>query len=199
MEANTAGPGPPRPIFKQLRSERLLLRPYRLDDAPALYEAIAESRDHLRPWESFANAFQSVEETEAWILRQNAHWRAYDWFYLGMWHQAQERFLGGLWLGPRGLKGWQSAAFELAYWLRVSELGQGYATEGVQTLINYAFEVLGAQRLELSIDARNERSLALARRLGFEEEGQLRRLALEREGILVDDIMFVLVPMNQPS
>ena len=194
MAVKTSGLKAPRPIFEELRSERLLLRPYRLDDAPALYEAIAESRDHLRPWESFANAFQTVEETQNWILRQRAHWQVYDWFYIGMWHQLQERYLGGVWLGPLGLNGWQMPAFELAYWLRVSELGQGYATEGVRLLMDYALEVLGAQRLELSIDARNERSLALARRLGFKEEGRLRRLALEREGLLVDDITLSFVP-----
>jgi ribosomal-protein-serine acetyltransferase len=115
-----------------------------------------------------------------------------------MWHRLGTRYLGGLWLGPLGLNGWQIPAFELAYWLRLSALGQGYATEGVRLLANYAFEVLGAQRLALSIDARNERSLALARRLGFKEESHLRRLALEREGILVDDLIFALVPGNLP-
>ena len=197
MAVKTSGINAPRPIFEELRSERLLLRPYRLEDAPALYEAIAESREHLRPWESFANAFQTVEETQNWILRQREHWEVYDWFYIGMWYQLQERYLGGLWLGPLGLNGWQIPAFELAYWLRVSALGQGYATEGVGLLMDYTIEVLGAQRLQLSIDARNERSLALARRLGFKEEGHLRRLALEREGILVDDITFTFVP-NHP-
>ena len=197
MTSHAIGLKAPRPIFEELRSGRLLLRSYRLEDAPALYEAIAESRDHLRPWESFANAFQTVEETQNWILRQREHWEVYDWFYIGMWHQLRERYLGGLWLGPLGLNGWQIPAFELAYWLRVSALGQGYATEGVRLLMDYAVEVLGTQRLELSIDARNERSLALARRLGFKEEGRLRHLALEREGILVDDITFAFVP-NHP-
>jgi RimJ/RimL family protein N-acetyltransferase len=194
MAVKTSGLKAPGSIFEELRSERLLLRPYRLEDAPALYEAIAESREHLRPWESFANAFQTVEETQNWILRQREHWQVYDWFYIGMWSQIQEHYLGGLWLGPLGLNGWQIPAFELAYWLRVSALGQGYATEGVRLLMDYAIEVLGAQRLELTIDARNERSLALARRLGFKEEGRLRRLALEREGVLVDDITLSFVP-----
>lgn len=186
-------------MFEELRSERLLLRPYRLGDAPALYEAIDESREHLRPWESFANAFQTVDNTRDWIIRQRNHWRANDWFYIGMWRLANQRYLGGLWLGPRTQNGQKVPAFELAYWLRESELGQGYATEGVRLLVDYAFEELGAQHVELSIDARNERSLALARRLGFVEAGRLRHLALDREGILIDDIFFSLIPSDRPA
>jgi RimJ/RimL family protein N-acetyltransferase len=115
-----------------------------------------------------------------------------------MWQPANQRYLGGLWLGPRSQNGRRLPAYELAYWLRVSELGQGYATEGVRLLVDYAFEVLGAQIVELSIDARNERSLALARRLGFVEAGRLRHLAMDREGILVDDIFFSLIPNDRP-
>src|SRR5262245_5976891 len=124
MHTPIPGLGRRGPMFEELRSERLLLRPYRFNDAPALYEAIAESRDHLRPWESFANGFQTIEETQEWILRQRAHWHARDWFYIGVWRQANSRYLGGLWLGPSGEDGWQIPAFELAYWLRVSELKQ---------------------------------------------------------------------------
>ena len=39
MAVKTSGLKAPGSIFEELRSERLLLRPYRLEDAPALYEA----------------------------------------------------------------------------------------------------------------------------------------------------------------
>src|SRR5690242_7787303 len=37
-----------QPMFETLHTERLVLRPYRLDDAEARWQAIEESRDHLR-------------------------------------------------------------------------------------------------------------------------------------------------------
>ena len=43
------------PLFDELRGERVVVRPYRSEDAPALHEAVAESRDHLRPWLLFAD------------------------------------------------------------------------------------------------------------------------------------------------
>jgi len=48
------------PLFEELRGERVLVRPYRESDAQALFEAVAESRDHLRPWLPFADAHQST-------------------------------------------------------------------------------------------------------------------------------------------
>ena len=60
------------PLFEELRGERVIVRPYRESDAPALQEAVAESRDHLRPWMPFADEHQSVEESRNWIIHQIA-------------------------------------------------------------------------------------------------------------------------------
>jgi ribosomal-protein-serine acetyltransferase len=46
------------PLFEELRGERVLVRPYQESDAQALFEAVAESRDHLRPWLPFADTHQ---------------------------------------------------------------------------------------------------------------------------------------------
>lgn len=186
-----------RPMFDHLRGPRVVLRPYQLDDALALFEAISESRDHLRPWESFADAFQTLDETRDWILQQTAHWLLREWFYIGIWQQEPSRYLGGLWLGPRGgAAGWRIPAFELAYWLRVTAVGQGYVTESIHVLLAYAFDDLGAQRVELGIDAKNARSIAVAERLGFVLEGRLRNIAREDDGTLVDDLMFAVTPTD---
>ena len=62
------------PLFEELRGERVLVRPYRESDAQALFEAVAESRDHLRPWLPFADTHQSAEESRDWIIHQVANW-----------------------------------------------------------------------------------------------------------------------------
>jgi RimJ/RimL family protein N-acetyltransferase len=84
----------------------------------------------------------------------------------------------------------------MAYWVRQSAVGQGYATEGVRLLTDYAFRSLGVQRVELGIDAKNARSVALARRCGFIEEGRLRHTGIEDDGMLVDNLIFALVPTD---
>jgi RimJ/RimL family protein N-acetyltransferase len=185
-----------RPMVEELHGDRVLLRAYRLDDATALQEAIAESRDQLRPWESFAEDFQTSEETRDWIIHRTANWLLRERFTLAMWQRETGRYLGQVELWPRGPQGWDIPAFEMAYWVRQSEVGHGYATEGVRLLADHAFDVLGAQRVELGIDAKNARSVALARRCGFVQEGLLRHTGIEDDGTLVDNLIFALVPTD---
>jgi len=185
-----------RPIAEELHGARVLLRRYHREDAPSLQEAVAESRDQLRLWESFGDAFQTLAETEDWIIRRTASWLLRQRLSLGMWESQSGRYLGQLELWPRGPAGWAIPAFELAYWVRQSEQGKGYATEGVRLLTDYAFQSLGAQRVELGIDAKNVRSIAVARRCGFVLEGCLRHTGIEEDGVLVDNLIFALIPAD---
>ncbi len=54
-------------LFDELAGERVLVRPYRVEDAEALREAVEESREHIRAWLPFADAHQTIEETRDWI------------------------------------------------------------------------------------------------------------------------------------
>jgi RimJ/RimL family protein N-acetyltransferase len=184
------------PLREELQGPRVVLRAYRLEDAPALWEAIAESRDHLRPWESFADDFRTLEETRDWIVRRSAAWLLRERCTWGLWQRQGGRYLGQVELWPRGAQGWTIPAFVLAYWIRASAQGHGYVSEGVRLLTAYAFEELGAQRVELGIDAKNVRSVAVARRCGFVQEGCLRHTGVEEDGTLVDNLIFALVPSD---
>ena len=185
-----------QPMAEELQGERVLLRRYRLADAPALHEAIAESREHLRPWESFADAFQTLAETQDWIIRRTARGCCGS----GSRSACGTARVAATWAnwscGPADPRGWAIPAFTMAYWVRQSEQGHGYVTEGVRLLTGYAFQSLGAQRVELGIDAKNARSVALARRCGFVLEGRLRHTGIEDDGALVDNLIFALVPTD---
>lgn len=74
---------------------------------------------------------------------------------------------------------------EIGYWLDSRLQGQGLMTEAVGRLIAFADE-LGFQRLEIRCDARNERSRNVAKRLGFEREGTLRRVRFDNQNRLCD-------------
>ena len=62
----------------------------------------------------------------------------------------------------------------IGYWLAAPYEGRGLMTAAVETLLTHAFEVRGLHRVELRIAPANERSRALAARLGFTEEGVMR-------------------------
>ena len=181
------------PLFDELRGERVIVRPYRLEDAAALQEAVTESREHIRPWLPFADHHQTIEETQDWITRQTAKWLLREDLGVGIWEIESGRYLGGSGLHVRS---WDEGYFEIGYWLRKSAEGHGYVLEAVRLLVDFAFGPFGANRLEILCDERNERSAAVARRLGFRQEGLLRNDSRSTDGSLRNTLVFGLIPSD---
>ena len=89
--------------------------------------------------------------------------------------------------GPNGL--------EIGYWIRADAIGQGLATEVAAVLTRAGVEKAGLERVDLSVDPENVRSLAIPRKLGYVEEGRLRRRLPPKEdgGPRRDQIMFSML------
>lgn len=178
------------PLFEELRGERVLVRPYRLEDAEALYAAVDESREHVRPWLPFADKHQSVAESRDWITHCMANWLLREDMTVSLWDIQTNQMVGGSGLHPRN---WSIPAFEIGYWLRASAEGHGYMSEAVKLLTDYAFAELGAKRVMIRCDARNVRSAAVAQRLGFVREGLLRHSEMHGDDKVRDILFFALL------
>jgi RimJ/RimL family protein N-acetyltransferase len=75
--------------------------------------------------------------------------------------------------GPPGINGKKDpAAVEIGYKVFEPFRGRGLATEAARALMAWAREEHGIRRFILSIAPSNEPSLAIARRLGFEQTGE---------------------------
>jgi RimJ/RimL family protein N-acetyltransferase len=180
------------PLFDELRGERVVVRPYRMEDAEALFAAIDESREHLRAFLPLDRFHQVLDDTRDFIARKEAAWRLREDLTLGIWEAVTGRFLGGTGYHLREARRWELGYFEIGYWLRKSAEGHGYMTEVVRLLTDYAFESLGANRVEIVCDARNVRSAAVPRRLGFVLEGWLRNHRLGPDSPISDTLIFAL-------
>lgn len=79
---------------------------------------------------------------------------------------------------------------EIGYNLSIeSYKNQGYMTEALEAVIQYAFEELKLHRLEAMVSPNNIPSLKLIKRFGFTEEGRLREHYLT-DGVFEDSIFF---------
>src|SRR5262245_19286175 len=93
-----------------LEGPRVRLRPYTAADAPAVFEAVAESREHLGRWQPWAARHHSVDASRQIVVRLQAAWLLRDDLTVGVFDRATGRLLGGSGLHPTD---WQVRAFEL--------------------------------------------------------------------------------------
>ncbi len=164
-----------RPILldfpDSFESERLLIRALRPGDGPAINAAVIESLDELRPWMPWAVEMPPLAETEEFARRAAAGWLSRESLTLSLWRKDTGEYVGNS--GMHRID-WEVPSVEIGYWVRTSLAGQGYITEAVHAITAFAFDTLGAHRVEIHCDERNTRSAAVARRAGFELEAILR-------------------------
>jgi RimJ/RimL family protein N-acetyltransferase len=80
-------------------------------------------------------------------------------------------------------------SFEAGWWGRTGELGAGLIGEGVAALLAFAFDALGARRIEARVDPGNVRCRRLCERVGMRLEGA----GGEPDGALVDARIYSIV------
>lgn len=184
-------PGHVNPILlnfpDHFETARLLIRAPRPGDGKIVNEAIQESVEHLRPWMPWVHPVPSLTDTETHSRRMAAKFILREDLGLYLFRKSDGLFVGGSGLHRID---WSVPRFEIGYWVRASLEGQGYITEAVSGITRFAFDVLGAQRVEIRCDARNTRSAAVARRVGYILEGCLRQDNWATDGTLRDTLVF---------
>ena len=174
-------------------TERMLIRAPRVGDGESMNAALVESIDNLKRWLPMAwtQNIQTVDETEEMIRRWRAAWFIREDLRLGLYRKNDNVYIGGCGLHRID---WNAMRFEIGYWVRASLEGQGYIREAVAGVTAFAFDTLGAQRIELRCDSLNERSIAVAERAGYTLEGRLRSdfLGTDKE-TMRDTLVFSLL------
>lgn len=149
-----------------------VLRCWEPRDAALLKDAVDSSLDHLREWMPWAHDDpQSLDEKVELLRVFRGNFDLGKDFVYGIFSPDESEALGGAGLHTRVGDG----AFEIGYWVRASRGGRGIATTVAAALTRAGIELGGADRIEIHVDPANERSRRIPRRLGYREEGTLRR------------------------
>jgi RimJ/RimL family protein N-acetyltransferase len=114
---------------------------------------------------------RELNETTALLRRFRGQFDLGQDFVYGIFDPDETRVVGGTGLHTRS----GEDAYEIGYWIRAGDIGQCLATEATAALTRVAFELCGADRLDINVEPGNEPSLAIPRKLGFREEAILRR------------------------
>jgi RimJ/RimL family protein N-acetyltransferase len=168
-------------------TKRMILRAPRPGDGRMINDALSESLENLRPWMSWAQQPPTVEKTEASTRYAANRFRERRELRFLLFRKTDKRFIGVC--GLQNID-WAIPRFEIGYWVRTSMEGQGYITEAVRGVTQFAFEVLGARRIELRCDPRNTRSVAVARRTGYTLDACLHNDRRDVNGEMADTLLF---------
>jgi RimJ/RimL family protein N-acetyltransferase len=156
-----------------IRTERLVLRPWRAADAERLEPILYANHAHLAPWipttvSTPAPARELARRLDGFAADFAA---GRSWRY-AVFDAASDDLLGELDLfardGVARVPIARADRAEIGYWLRADRTGAGYATEGTRAMIDVARTVPAFTRVEIRCDPRNASSAAIPARLGFE-------------------------------
>jgi RimJ/RimL family protein N-acetyltransferase len=160
-----------RDFPERFETERLTIRAPLPGDGKELNQAVRESWAELQEWMPWAAGEPPAEaDSEARLREARARFLTRQDLWLLLFLKGTETLVGSSGLHRIN---WSVPRFEIGYWVRTSHGRQGYITEAVNGITAFAFDELGARRVEIRCDSGNVRSAAVARRCGYELEATL--------------------------
>lgn len=170
---------------------RCRLRPYRLTDSERL-AAIADDPAVAR-WMTarFPHPY-SIEAARAWI-HCVAREAPVDNFAI----EVEGALAGGAGFAPFDDE--RRGTAEFGYWLGRAHWGRGIATEAAGLLADHAFAERGLRRLQAWVFARNVASGRVLEKCGFYCEAVLRDALSERDGTVVDALIYARLRRSMRS
>lgn len=151
-----------------LMSERLALRCLEPGDAQALFQIFSD-REVMQYWSSapWTDQAEGVELVKN-VRRCFAERSLFQW---GVVRLSDDSLIGTCTLSRVDP---QNRRAEIGFALRRDLWGRGYMSEATRAMLQFAFQKLELHRVEADVDPRNNASIRLLERLGFQREGYLR-------------------------
>ena len=166
-----------------LREGELELRPWTMDDVPALVDALNDAE--IARW--IPAIPQPYTEDDATAFIRHGATRAGRTEFAVTEDGAVVAAIGldvddFLRQGTTG------------YWCAEHARGRGLITHSLRLLSKHAFEQLGVGRMQLFTDPENHASQRVAEKVGYRREGVLRAHLPQRDGTRADSVVFSLLP-----
>jgi RimJ/RimL family protein N-acetyltransferase len=148
-----------------IRTQRLTIRPFELDDVPAIHAALYADATAMH----FIGGPHSLERTRQGIAGYIEHQRSAGYSFWAVTENETGAVIGEAGLYPMNGVG---PDIELGYALGTPWWGRGYATEAARAILHAAFENLGVERVVAVAKRENTGSRHVLDHLGFRMEGE---------------------------
>jgi ribosomal-protein-alanine N-acetyltransferase len=176
----------PPPV--RIEGQRVILKSIAYDDWLEWATLRSASRDFLMPWEPLWAADALGEAAyERRVRRAATDWQSEDGFSFHIFERLGGQLAGGITLTQvyRGI----SQHGTLGYWMGQRYAGQGYMSDAVQALTNFAFTKLSLHRVQAACIPNNIASQRVLEKNGFQREGYARRY-LKIAGVWADHYLY---------
>jgi len=152
--------------------ERLSLRMFHVGDAQELFDLTMDSKEELKEWLGWLDYIETVDDT-----KQNIEARVKGMQETGGLPKSFALLYDNQIAGTIGYNDIDRGirCGTVGYWLGRSYQGNGLMTRALQTIVDYGFESLQLDKIEIRVATDNVKSRALPERLGFQQEGTLRQ------------------------
>lgn len=137
-----------------LKTDRLILRPIGDDDLAPLH-AMLSDKETMRYWSTLPHS--DLQQSRDWIAANRAAVEAGTAIEFGVEHDGRLIGRGTFWNGNE-----IGYLFDRAYW------GRGFAKEAMTAMIDHAFAMRDWADIIADVDPRNQASVTLLERLGFQ-------------------------------
>lgn len=157
-----------------IETERLIIRPYKLEDLDELFTAVSD-KDFYQYIPEEVPSKEDVKGIIEWSIAQNMKntlERIYK-FNLAIIHKRDQKVIGYCGLGPDDLG---LGEVELYYGISSHYRRQGLAFEATKATLNYGFNVIGLKKIIAFVDYRNLPSVKLVERLGMKYHFRITKL-----------------------
>lgn len=152
-------------------NEEMTLRMLTARDAEPLYKLTDQSRDNLKKWLPWLNDMNSVDDSLQFIKNSFQVYNNRKGITAGIfWNEKLVGIIGFNDLDFKNKIGY------IGYWLGENYQGKGLMTTAVSSLLTYGFTELSLNRIDLRAASKNMPSRAIAERLGFKKEGEIRQV-----------------------
>lgn len=174
-----------------IETQRLILKTLEEQRAALVLDYFLRNREFLEEWEpERGEEFYTEEFQREELLREQAEMEAGRMLRLWIFKAGEDRIIGSVNFG--GIVRGAFLSCFLGYRLDKDETEKGYITEAIRAGIGLMFGEYGLHRIEANIMPRNKRSLRVAEKLGFYNEGYAKKY-LNINGVWEDHIHMVLL------